>query len=360
MPPHHTPATTSNYAQPQPAGRTMPLVIGLALSATLAGCNVTSTILGDRSNRPREARSEQAQPRMSNDDFAEAALENAQSLRMQGMYEEALRELERAIALNPQMPPAYVEAGKIQFQLGDYKGAEERYRTAVGLAPRSFDANFGLGLVLQVTSRFAEAVRSYLAALTIRPDDFEANKNLGTTYLQMDEPSQGLPYAQRAVEIDPRSGAARVNLGAVYAAMGNHAAAVVEYQQAAELMELSPELLLNLAESLRALNRDDEVLNTLRQLVAVSPSPVAYERLGAAMFRQRQYDTAHEQFLRALELDPNHYPALNGLGVYKLNVFLWSEKKDREALNEAIRAFRRSLQIEPDQPRIVELISRYS
>ncbi|MCA9280028.1 MAG: tetratricopeptide repeat protein [Phycisphaeraceae bacterium] len=337
-----------------------------AVSLTLlgtTGCG-TGRWLGlggsESSNNAKPTGNNTPSPQLTNKEFAEFAMENANSLRQQGFYQDALRELQRAIALNPELPAAYAQAGDIYRDLGEYQQAEKSYREGVRKNPRDFDNNFGLGLTLHLMNRLSEAVRTYLVALTIRPDDFETNKNLGITYLQLNEPRQGLPYAVRAVELNPTSGPARVNLGAIYAALGDDRNAVVEYQQAAELMELSPELLLNLAESLRKLGREEEVFNTLKQLVAVSPSAVAHERLGAALFRNAEYQASYDQFQRALEFDPDHYPALNGLGVYKLNVYLWSDKRDRSAMNEAITAFRRSLQINPSQPRIIELITRYN
>lgn len=331
-----------------------------ALVVCAAGCGMGSWFGNDRESGPQSQNNEHTEPQLTNEEFADYAMENATSLRQQGFYQDALRELHRAIALNPELPPAYAQAGQIYFELGDNEQAEKTFRQGVRVAPRDFDNNFGLGLVLHVTGRLSEAVRSYLVALTIKPDDFETNKNLGVTYLQLREARQGLPYAVRAVELSPMSGAARVNLGAIYAALGDDRNAVVEYQQAAEQMELTPELLLNLSESLRRLGREEEVFNTLKQLVAVSPSAVAHERLGAALFRSAEYQAAYDQFQRALEFDQNHYPALNGLGVYKLNVYLWSDRRDRAALNEAITAFRRSLQINPSQAQIIELITRYN
>lgn len=303
-------------------------------------------------------------PAASNDaeviDVAAAeSVTNAEMLRADGNLEAALAEFERAIEVNPDLTVAYLGAGDIYRERGDYPEAEKRYAQAAEIEPRNFDAQYKHGLTLQLLNRVSEAVRAYLRALSIRPDDFEANLNLATAYLQLQEPAQALPYAQRAVRLNPSSGPARVNLGSVYAAMNRHAEAVTEYLQAAEQMELSPELLLNLADSYGKIERYAEMIGTLEQLVARHPSAIAYERLGFARFRVKSYDSALESFQRALAIDANHYPALNGVGVCQLNRFLWSDKADRAALEEAMRALKRSLQIQPNQPRIVELVTRY-
>jgi tetratricopeptide (TPR) repeat protein len=205
----------------------------------------------------------------------------------------------------------------------------------------------------------AEAVSAYLRALRINPDDFQANLNLSTAYYQLSENAQALPYAERAVTLDPKDGPARLNLGTVYSALGRDREAVLEYQQAAELMALTPSLLINLAEALGRLGRYEEMVNTLGELIKTEPTPLAHERLGFAHFRMKKYPEARAQFEAALRIDPDYFPALNGLGVCELNTWLWSDRKDEAARERALGALRRSLQINRKQPRIEELLSRF-
>ena len=90
-----------------------------------------------------------------------------------------------------------------------------------------------------------------------------------------------------------------------------------------------------------------------------SPSAVAYERLGSALFRLKQYDEALSAFLTSTQQDAAHYPAFNGVSVCLLNRYLWSQKADRNALLSAVDALRTSLRLNPDQPKILELLRRY-
>ncbi len=290
---------------------------------------------------------------------ASAALARGLSLRRQGLYDSALAEFQRAVASNPRLTTAYLGMGDIYRETGDFSKAERSYARAAEVEPSSFDAQYLHGLALQLLDKLTDAVRAYLRALTIRPTDFNANLNLATAYLQLGEPLQALPYARQAVQLRSDSAAARVNLGAVYAGLGQHEDAVVEYRQAAELMELTPELLLNLADSLDKAGRLEEMQSTLEQLVKTRPSAVAYERLGSCLFRQARYADALANFRKALELDETHFPAHNGVGVCLLNEYLWSQRTNTAARDEALKHLRRSLQIERRQPSIIELVSRY-
>ncbi len=290
---------------------------------------------------------------------ANLVLTGAQGLVTQGDLDAALLEFNRAIAINPRLGPAHMGAAEIHRVKGNYKAAEKSYGTAASIEPANFNAQYMHGLMLQLLDRATDAVRAYLRALSIKPADFDANLNLATTFLQLKEPDQALAYGKRAVELNPQSGAARVNLGAVYRGLGRHADAVTEYQQAAELMELRTELLLNLADSLGRVGRYAEMSNTLGQLVKTDPSALAYERMASALFRMGEHDEALVHFNLSLELDPNHFPALNGVGVCLLNRYLLSNKSNETSRLEALGALRRSLQIERNQPRVVELLSRY-
>lgn len=286
-------------------------------------------------------------------------VEQARELKSQGREDEALALLTRAIEQNPTLTVAHLEMADIFERTGDYEGAERSFATAATQQPTNFDAQFGHGRVLQSLNRVAESVRAYLRALSIRPDHFEANLNLATAYITLEGPTQALPYAQRAVQLQPDNGPAHANLGAVYSALGRHREAVEHYQSAAELMQLTPALLLNMAESLGKLERYDEMINTLDAANRVGPSAQAYERIGFARFKLRQYDAAIASFREALALDPEHFPALNGLGVCLLNQYIVSGKTNVAAHDESMSNFKRSLRINQRQPRIVELIARY-
>jgi len=289
----------------------------------------------------------------------ERLLNRAEGLAARGELDAAREEFERLIATNPTLTVAYLGAGDIYRQQGDYKTAEQRYAKAAAIEPGNFDAQYLHGLVLQIEKRIGEAVRAYLKALSIRPDDFNANLNLGTAYLQLGESSQALPYAQRAVKLDPDSAAARTNLGAIYASLDRHAEAVTEYQQAAELAQLSTPLLLNLADSLGKIGRYDEMVNTLQQLIDLKASAEAFERLGSAQFRLRKYAEAETSFRKAIDLDGKYYPAMNGAAVCALNRYVWSNQLDESAKAEATALFRRSLLINKSQPQVIDLLSRY-
>ncbi len=290
----------------------------------------------------------------------EASYAQAVQLHASGDLQAALRELENAIAFNPQFTPAYLESGDIYLELAQYEQAERQYALAVRNEPRNYMAQFRHAQVLHKLGRLEESNRAYLRALSIRPSSYDANLGISTVLLELGRAEQALPYGQRAVRSEPPSGRARMHLGNVYAALDQHEEAVIEYQQAAELMDApTPGLLLNMSESLNQLQRYAEMVGALDQLVILEPTAIAYERLGSGLFRLKRYEDALAAFTKGADLDPTHYPAFNGVAVCELNAYLWSSKSDGGARERAVEAMRQSLRIERQQPRIVELLRRY-
>jgi len=287
-------------------------------------------------------------------------LDKATELQDAGDTAAALAELARAIQDNPRLTQAYLSMGEIHRQTGNYEAMETAYARATRVEPNNFEAVYGHGLALQLLNRLTDAVREYIRALQIKPNDRDANLNLATAYLQLGEAQQALPYAKRAVEVDVEHGPGRVNLGAVYAALNRHREAVLEFEAAANRMDLTPELLLNMADSLGKISRFREMANTLDRLVSERPSAAAWERLGYARFKLAEYDKAIKAFRESVALDPRYYPALNGEGVTLLNQWLLGNRADEQLRKDGLNALRRSVQINPSQPRIVELLSRYN
>jgi len=328
----------------------------LALSISAAVVVAGSCLIGCEA--PRQT----GPPRLSAKQVQARGVERvstAQQLRDEGRLDDALTYFALAIEDNPTLTTAYIGMGQIYQERGNHYEAERRFRIAAQQQPRSFEAQYGHGLALQMLNRLSDAIRAYLRALSISPDDFNANMNLATAYLQMGEPRQALPYARRAVELNGDNGAARVNLGSVYAALEWHNEAVRQYQAAAELMDLTPPLLLNLATSLGKSKRYIEMSNTLERLVEIEPTAAAWERLGFARFRLRRFEGALEAFEESTKIDPDHYPALNGVGVCLLNKYVLSQRVDTQARRDAVEAFRHSLRVNRDQPKIIDLLSRY-
>jgi tetratricopeptide (TPR) repeat protein len=289
----------------------------------------------------------------------EARLEEGRASIAAGQYDHALEIFQAILAENPTIAGAYVGIGDVYVIQENWARAEPAYARAVRIDPRSFDAQFGHGLALQMLDRFDEALRAYHHALTIRPESPQANLNIALTYMHLDEPTRALTFAEKAVEADPASGPAHANLGAIYEELGRTVDAIDAYVAALELMDNQPRLMLSLINVLARENRYREAANAAEILTRIDPTAAAFERLGWCRFKLREYDAAVEAYRQSVEIDGEHWPAHNGIAVSALNRWLLSDRRDEPARAEAAEHFRRSLRINPDQPKLVELVLNY-
>ena len=286
-------------------------------------------------------------------------LQEAHTFLDQGLDDSALAAFGLALEENPRLYEAHVGMGSIYIERGDYQLASNAYERAVEIDPTSFDAHYYLGLAKQMMGKVQEAIRVYLRALAINPDSFDANLNIASAYLQIDRPGQALPYALRATQLRPDAQSGWANLAAVHSLLENYDSAIDAYRAAVELGDMPEEVLLGLADAHLKLDNYDRAINVLQTLIRRNPSSTAYERLGYAQFRQRRFDASLASFRAALSIDNNDTAALNGLGVSLMTLYLQGGGVIGSQKDAALAAWRRSVQLRPDQPRIVDLLARY-
>src|SRR4051812_18414286 len=272
----------------------------------------------------------------------------------------ALGTLAAAIKENPRMGVAYMARGKILKDQGNFEEAAKEFEHAVAVEPNNFRANFELGTIYQRLKRFGEAVTALSNALKIRPLDPEANMDLALAYAQNGDPISGLYNAQVAVQNDPDNPATRASLGYLYAQVGDDTNAITQYKRSIELNSKQPEVYANLAQVYIHSGNFQQARNVLETARALSPSPLVFDRLGAACYKLQEYDQARANFNEALKLDPKYYSSLNGLGVVAMSQALVTSPPNVNLAKEAVAYWPKSLDINKAQPAISRLVAEYT
>jgi tetratricopeptide (TPR) repeat protein len=83
----------------------------------------------------------------------------------------ATQEVDRALALNPNLPEAYSLRGRLAFLASDLDGAEVAFRKALALDATAFDAHLWLGTLLRQEGKLKGARSSLELAIQMRPKD---------------------------------------------------------------------------------------------------------------------------------------------------------------------------------------------
>ena len=107
-------------------------------------------------------------------DSAEGHLLLGSTLFSTGDYPGAVRELNRAAALNPRFPSVQSYLGQALLFTGDADGAAEAFRKELAANPNDFDANFHLAAILARRGQAEESRALLEHAVQVRPGSREA------------------------------------------------------------------------------------------------------------------------------------------------------------------------------------------
>ena len=115
-------------------------------------------------------------------------LARAVALHLAGQREEALKQLQRAVAANEESAEIYRAMGHIQFELGDFQESAKSYRTLAQLKPQYAMGWFNLAVSLERSGAWDDASEAFHKACTLDPKHLEAQLGLGVCHLRMEDP----------------------------------------------------------------------------------------------------------------------------------------------------------------------------
>ncbi len=278
----------------------------------------------------------------------------------QGDKSRAVQALHDAIAANPKLTMARNLLARIYRDDNDYPQATDQYEALVRMDPYWFDNHYNLALCYQMVNRLADSARVYLDALRLKPADPGANSNLAIVYVSLNELDKALAFAKRATEYAPKSAAAFANLAVVLDARTEYAEAQKAYLKSLELDSNQAATLLNYGANLLVQNQPAAAIAVFQRALQLQDSALGHKRLGDAHFAANHPDEALRQYNLALKITPRYYPAMNQMGLVLINQYKSGLELDEEKKAGAVAIWRRSLEIQADQPRVQQWIDQWT
>ena len=153
---------------------------------------------------------------LRNGDSAEARLLLGTTKLMANDFSGALADLEKAVALNPNLPDVYPYYGAALMATGDQEGARKAFEKALQLDPNNFDANLRIGFLLRNDTKYDDALRYFRHALEIRPGDPGVRYQIASSELSKGEVAQAEADLESLVKDAPNFTEAHVSLATVY------------------------------------------------------------------------------------------------------------------------------------------------
>ena len=176
-----------------------------------------------------------------------------------GRPEEALSELDAALAVNPGYVEANINRALVLQELGRYdearasfEQASEHERKNHGRFPaaataRLANAHAGVGDVYMETGAPGEAAAQYYMALELRPQFHDIRNKYATALLGMGRLDEAVQQLRRVLEGNPHFIAARLNLGLALYRQGSVEEAAAEWETCRSQQPAHPQVRAYLA-----------------------------------------------------------------------------------------------------------------
>ncbi len=149
-------------------------------------------------------------------------------------------------------------------------------------------------------------------------------------------------------------------LGNIYDKTKDDHQAINTYKQALELDGDNVEVMLRLGAVYTRMERYDPAQLILDKAVATNPAaPEPHLALAYCFLGKGDLAAAMNHYQTALTIDPENYQAYNGAGVTAMMQYL-NDRSQNHLVEQALENWHHSLDINPDQPKIQSLVSRYT
>jgi len=267
----------------------------------------------------------------------------------------SLENLEKSVALDPDVPNAYLLMGKAHQDLGRFPEALNVYETyekllteqnykwterdadywvskgqvqveigdstlipsaiasltkAIELDSTKINAYSYLGSALYREKKYAEAIPFFKKKIEADPGNANAYMNLALCYLQLKQYEDAVEPLKKVVELDPENAKAHDFLARVYYQLKQYQKAADEYLAEYKLDPSKCELEANAGSCLLFAKKPASAIPHLKKAVSCFPGNVDYlMMLGQALETNGNIDEAYKYYLKVLEIDPKNEEA---------------------------------------------------
>lgn len=264
------------------------------------------------------------------------------ALAAKGRHDDALANLDRIIASNPEHIQAHMFRAKLLLDLERRNDALAGIDGFLRIAPEFAEGWLGRGNILFALRRYDEALAACDRALALKPDLVEAWHGRGNVLNELKRHHEALTAYDRALALNRDFAAAWHGRGNVLSELKRSQDALAAYDRAIALVPDLAEARLGLGNILTTLNRFEEALTAFDQTLRLrSDFAEAWLARGQLFLKLKRYSEALADCDRALALNRNLAEGWAGRGT----VF-----HELRQYDNAIAAYDEALARKPDLP----------
>ena len=254
----------------------------------------------------------------------------------QGKYQQALQNLQRAVALQPAYAKAHAALGTLYLQLKDYPASEAALTLALDIDPSLLQAEANLAVLYTRTERLDDAIRVYQNLGRRSPESLQVQLGLASAYQQAERFPEAIEAYLESLKRAPNHAAAMTNLASCYEAVEDEEQAIRYYNAALAVVPNLPMANGNLGAIYQERGELDKALPLLEMAIRGNPQfTAARYRLGLVLTKKREFQRAAAEYQRVIAQQRDHIGAY-----YNLAQALFRLKK-REEGKRAMEVYRR-------------------
>ncbi len=263
-------------------------------------------------------------------------IKRALEYKSKNLYDLAIRDVERALSIDPSVSYFHTVKGEIYFTKGDLKEARLSLEKAVAYDETNTEALLKLGEVNFLLRRYDDALIIINDALKVDDKLAQGYFIKGFIYKELGDTTLAVSSFQTATEVNPEHYEAYMELGNILAYKGDPLA--LEYFETALMIRPeSAEALYNKGMYHQANQQIDEAMETYQRLIKVDPNSfLGYYNTGYIyLVEYLSFDTAIAYFDTVLAIDPTYIDARfnQGLCFEEKGENVKAEEIYREVLN---------------------------
>jgi tetratricopeptide (TPR) repeat protein len=267
-------------------------------------------------------------------------------------YDEATRELDEALKVEPDNPDIATDAAIAWFHVGEIKKAQQLARSVVAANPRNARAQNVLGRIDLYRADFPAAVTDLQAAVAL-DEDFETSYFLGIAYLKAKRIADAQQWFQHLQEKMGDSAALHVLIGRAYSISHLPEPAVAEFRKAIELDPKYPRAHALLGYSILELRFEEGYpqarIEFERELTVHPDDYNSLLLLGISTVALRDYSAAEAALLHASRLRPKEAFAY---------LYLGETYTETKRLPQAVEVLEKYIRLVPDPQAVPRDVSR--
>ncbi len=222
-----------------------------------------------------------------------------------GSYEEAIRDYDKAIELQPDYAAAYHNRGLAKNSLQRYEEAIKDYDKAIELQPDYANAWFNRGVTKYNLRRYEEVIEDYDKGIELQPDDAKAYHNRGVAKYNLKRYEEAIEDYDKAIELQPKLAETYNNRGTAKYNLQRYEEAIEDYDKAIELQPKLAKAYYNRGNAYHEQAQYNKAIVDYTQVIKLptddNTKAGAYAGRGTAYAKQKEYNEAINDFNAALQ-----------------------------------------------------------